>query len=64
MLLSTILITCFLVALAFILLGIKILILKDGEFPNTHISGNKGLREKGIQCAKSQDREAQNLTIK
>ena len=35
-------------------------ILYEGwKFPNGHVSGNKTLRQKGIGCAQSQDREAQ-----
>jgi hypothetical protein len=30
------------------------------RFPNIHIGGNKALKERGISCATSQDREAQN----
>lgn len=47
-----------------VLLSIKVLLKKNGEFPNTHVGGNKGLRDKGIKCAKTQHREAlmqQNL---
>ena len=40
-------------------MGYRIFFIKDGEFPNTHIGGNKGLKENGVQCATSQDREAQ-----
>jgi hypothetical protein len=29
------------------------------RFPNIHIGGNKVLKERGITCATSQDREAQ-----
>ena len=29
------------------------------RFPNIHIGGNKALKERGISCATSQDREAQ-----
>lgn len=57
--LYTILITLLIVAISLILLGIKILFVKGGRFPNTHISGNKALRDKGITCVQSQDREAQ-----
>ncbi len=32
-------------------LAISILIKKNGDFPNTHISQNKALKEKGIHCA-------------
>ncbi|GHT30497.1 hypothetical protein AGMMS49574_10310 [Bacteroidia bacterium] len=40
------------------LLSISILIKKNGKFPDTHIEGNKTLRDKGIYCAASQDYES------
>lgn len=57
--LYTILITVLIVAICGVLLGVKILFVKGGKFPNTHVSGNKALRDKGITCVQSQDREAQ-----
>lgn len=45
-----------LVALAFAGLGITILLKKGGKFPNTHVSGNKYLRQKGIYCVQTQDK--------
>ena len=42
-----------------VLLGVKVFFTKGGKFPNGHVSGNKALRQKGIGCAQSQDREAQ-----
>ncbi|MFV0472166.1 MAG: hypothetical protein ACK5L7_09080 [Paludibacteraceae bacterium] len=41
------------------LLGVRIFFSKQGKFPNIHIGGNKALKEKGIACATTQDREAQ-----
>jgi hypothetical protein len=38
---------------------VKVFFTKGGKFPNGHVSGNKALRQKGIGCAQSQDREAQ-----
>jgi hypothetical protein len=38
-------------------MSIRMLVKKDGEFPNTHVGKSKILREKGIYCARSQDRE-------
>ncbi|EJW95104.1 hypothetical protein EVA_16790 [gut metagenome] len=32
---------------------------KGGRFPNSHVSGSKAMRDRGIGCAQSQDREAQ-----
>lgn len=56
--LYTILITLLIVAICLALLGIKMLLVKGGKFPNGHVSGNKALRDKGITCVQSQDREA------
>ena len=58
--LNTILITLLIVAICLILLGINVFFVKGGKFPNGHVSGNKALRNKGISCAQSQDREAQS----
>ncbi len=57
--LETILITLLIVAICVLLLGVKVFFVKGGKFPNGHVSGNKALREKGIGCVQSQDREAQ-----
>lgn len=62
--LETILITLLIVTISLLLLGVKVFFTKNGKFPNGHVSGNKALREKGIGCVQSQDREAQkNPTI-
>jgi len=51
-----------LLIIAILLLGIRIFFVKNGKFPNTHIGSDKAMREKGIGCATSQDREAQKNT--
>ena len=56
--LDTILISLLIVAICVLLLGVKVFFVKGGKFPNTHVSGNKALRDKGIGCVQSQDREA------
>lgn len=56
--LTTLLLTGIIIVICVALLAIKVIVKKGGEFPNTHVSGNKALREKGISCAKSQQREA------
>lgn len=53
-----------LVAVAFLGLAIRIVIKKGGKFPNTHVSGNKHLREKGIYCAQAYDRMEQEKARK
>ncbi|MDO5570607.1 MAG: hypothetical protein Q4F97_03980 [Bacteroidales bacterium] len=58
--LETVIFTGVIVALSFALLAIKIIFVKNGKFPNTHLSGNPSLRKKGIGCAKQMDREAQS----
>jgi len=55
---ETLLFSVLIVAICLVLLGVKILFIKGGKFPNTHISGSKAMREKGITCVQSQDREA------
>jgi hypothetical protein len=40
------------------MLCIRIIIKKNGRFPNTHVEGNPALREKGIKCVRAQDFEA------
>ena len=45
--LDTILITVLIVAICIALLSIGIFL--KGKFPNTHVSGNKALRKKGIE---------------
>lgn len=44
---------------AVLLLGIRVFFVRNGKFPNTHIGGSKAMRDRGIGCAPSQDREAQ-----
>ncbi|KAA6343298.1 hypothetical protein EZS27_009018 [termite gut metagenome] len=55
----TILITLLIVAMCLVLLGIKVIFFKDGQFPNGHVSNNKTLKDRGIGCIQLQDKEAQ-----
>ncbi|MEA4936864.1 hypothetical protein SDC9_150281 [bioreactor metagenome] len=48
-----------LLLLGILILGFRIFFIKGGTFPNIHIGGNKALKEKGVECATSQDRDAQ-----
>ena len=43
---------------AMLLLCVRIVMKKDGRFRSQHISENKRMRQDGIHCANSQDREA------
>jgi len=55
---ETIAITVLIVAISIAFLAIGIILRKNGKFPNTHVSGNKAMRKRGIGCVQSQDREA------
>ena len=57
--LKILLFTMLIVAICVALLGVRLLLKKNGRFPNTHVSGNKAMRERGIGCVQAQDREAQ-----
>lgn len=54
------LISLLIIAIAMVCLGFKVFFSKTGKFPNTHVSGNKYLRERGIYCVQTQDRMARN----
>lgn len=59
--LKTILATLIIVAVCIALLCVKILFKKNGRFPNTHVSGSKAMRKRGIGCVQSQDREQRKV---
>ena len=42
-----------------LLMSVTILFKKNGRFPNTHVCGNKHLRQRGITSAQTQDKQAQ-----
>ena len=56
-----VLITLLIVAISVLLLGVKVFFVKGGRFPNSHVSGNKAMRKRGIGCVQSQDREARKV---
>ncbi len=43
---------------AFLLLSVRIIVKRNGVFSSKHISQSKAMRDRGIGCATSQDREA------
>ena len=55
-LLTVFLLALGLLALSMAGLAITILVKKGGKFPNTHISGNKYLKKKGVYCSQTQDK--------
>lgn len=56
---ATIILTIAVVALAMLFFCVRILLKKDGRFSSQHIGENKKMRDNGITCATSQDRQAQ-----
>ena len=54
----TLLFTLLIIAICVALLAIKVIIKKNGRFPNTHVGGNREMRKRGIKCVQSQDRDA------
>ena len=52
------------VLVAVLLLSVGVIFRKDKQFRSQHISQNKRMRERGIHCAVSQDREARQKKMK
>ena len=48
----------------FLLMSVRLLFKRNGRFVNTHIGSNKAMKNKGVFCATTQDRMAQEDTIK
>lgn len=46
------------VAVAFALLSIKVLLKRNGKLSSQHVHDNPGLRKQGIHCVMDQDCEA------
>jgi len=55
--LPLLLLTIIAVGISILLLAIRILLKKNGRFPNLHVGGNKALNQRGIHCAQTQDFE-------
>lgn len=53
--LQTILLATILLSILIFIMAIGLIMKKNGKFPNSHVSGNKSLRDRGIQCAAAQD---------
>lgn len=60
--LRLLILTLIAIAVAMVLLCVRIISKKDGTFSSQHISENKKMKENGIGCATSQDRKAQRAT--
>ncbi len=58
-----ILIVIGILAVAMLLLCVRILLKKNSKFSSQHISENKRMRQDGIHCATSQDRQARRNNL-
>lgn len=54
--LKVILLAVGLMSIAMVGMAITILLKKGGKFPNTHVSGNKHLKNQGVYCWQTQDK--------
>ena len=41
-----------------VLLCVRVILKKDGRFPDTHVDSSPALRKRGIACARTQDWQA------
>ncbi|MDE5555378.1 MAG: hypothetical protein K2J10_09385 [Muribaculaceae bacterium] len=39
------------IGLSIVLLGVKVLFVKGGRFPSSHVGDSEALRKKGVSCA-------------
>lgn len=56
---KVILLAIALVGIGMLGLAVRIVFLKGGKFPNTHVGGNPKLKSEGVHCATTQDKIAQ-----
>ena len=50
--------TIIILIVCMVLLCVKVLLKKNGRFPNTHVDSSPALRKRGIACARTQDWQA------
>ena len=54
---ETLLISVLIIAIAMVLLLVRVLFVKQGEFKSQHIHDSEAMKERGIHCVIEQDRE-------
>lgn len=60
--LKTFLAILVIVAIAIILLSIRVILRKGGRFVNSHVGASKAMKERGIHCVQTQDRMEREKT--
>ncbi len=53
--LKTFLLCVVIIGLCIVMLSVRILLKKNGQFVKTHVSQSKAMRERGIGCVQGQD---------
>nr|WP_319401461.1 hypothetical protein [uncultured Carboxylicivirga sp.] len=53
-----------LMGIVFVLFATRILLQKNGKFPNMHIGSNREMNKRGIYCATTQDKLARKESFK
>lgn len=54
---ETLLLTVLIIAISMTLLGMKVLLTKNGKFSSMHIHDSQAMRDRGIHCVIDEDRE-------
>lgn len=54
--LKVLLLTIVLMGLIMLGLAVQIILKKNGKFPNTHIGGNKHMKDLGVTCVQTYDK--------
>ena len=60
--LKTLIIAVCILFIAILFMGVKVFFTKGKEFPSYHISDSKAMKQRGINCATSQDKELRTRT--
>ena len=55
---ETLLLSVLIIAIAVVLLAVKLVFRRNGRFSSQHIHDSKAMRDRGIHCVLDQDREA------
>lgn len=55
MIIKLLIITLVVLLISVAFLGIRMLVKKDGRFPDTHIGHNREMKKRGIKCAQHND---------
>ena len=54
---ETLLISALIIAIAMVLLLVRVLFVRQGAFKSQHIHDSEAMKERGIHCVMDQDRE-------